>query len=720
MVLYLLLCLVSVFAGCGILGLIGVEVDRRSTLALTPVITLCFITVFMGGLVAGGFTVGEITPFAYTLCLGTAILGAFKHGRVVLMSWRALLILAGLPLLILLPSLAAGFANYSGGMCLDGWAYVAMGQSLQRHPLGAEGWLPPEAQFTGQFGTAIRFMSSAFLALLAPLSGAQNDTQDVFGRYVGWLFFVYGCACLFFAKAARLTRPLAWIFVLVTLLSGWSLKLVNANSVDNTLAICFLPAVFGIIMLMPGPSMRQGVLLGGIVSAGLYAYPESAPFTVTAVLAMGAQRLFAATNLLREFGRMSVAFLITIAVCIAPDVLQIARFYRGQVGAATGPAAARPGVSFYQLLSQPHYALPGYWGLTPDFVYQKYSGILDSYATALAGLLTLTAIAGTFLLLRRRSWSLPLFVAGMTAAYAICLLRLRYPYAAYKILVLAWFAIAYLVVVALGWISEILRLKSSIRPYAGIGLGSVLVAGLSGFFFLQQKIFYDSLPFKSMREFKKLAVLENLARGLPVAMVVKDTYANIWAIHFLRDTKLYMAGQYRGYMTKAAMDNSEPVDFGSIRYVVTESNTTFEKEFLLSKEGPYYVWDLGRNPWVIVTEIDNPAGLPLQGSEDSSLWIAKFYTELQILSRSATHATINGEFKVESATLGNAGQHVHIATSADFKEECLISSGRNSFSVPLRPGINKLLLRSAEQVPVLIHADHLRVQTEVNLAAKLP
>src|ERR1039457_1898340 len=103
MLLYLLLCLTSVLAGCGILTVLGVEVDRCNTLLLAPVITICSLVIFMGGLVAGGFSINEISPAAYLLCTGAAVLGAIRHGKTVLASWRGLLILAGLPLLILLP-----------------------------------------------------------------------------------------------------------------------------------------------------------------------------------------------------------------------------------------------------------------------------------------------------------------------------------------------------------------------------------------------------------------------------------------------------------------------------------------------------------------------------------------------------------------------------------------------------------------------------------------
>lgn len=373
----------------------------------------------------------------------------------------------------------------------------------------------------------------------------------------------------------------------------------------------------------------------------------------------------------------------------------------------TLPVGMRPGEGLYGSLSNPRYVLPGYWGLTPDFWFNKYSGSFDPYAKTLAWISTVAAVMGILLLVRRRCWSLPLFVMGMTAAYAICLMHLRYAYAASKFGVLAWFAVAYMVVIALEWIYEILDRRSSRWANASIGVGAAFVAGMVGFFFLQQKILYELLPFKSVQEFRKVSPLENLARGLPVVMVVKETYANIWATHFLRDTKLQLAGQYRGYMAESAsMARAEPVDFEAVRYVVTDNPATFDQRVLFSREGPYYIWDLGPSAWVLVTEIDNPVGFPVS---ESSLWITKAYTSLQILSRTTTCAIISAGFRIGGASPEKGREMVHIASSGSFKMDHLLSSGANSFSIPLQPGLNKILLSSAEKDPVTIYAEHLSV-----------
>lgn len=710
MVLYLLVCLTSVLAGCGILTLLGVVVDRSSTLALSPLVTLCSVTVLMGGLVAGGFTLAQMAPLIILLCLGAAAFGMVRHGNMIRRSWLSLSILMILPLLLLRPLLHAGFANYLGGNGMDGWGYVTGGQTLQQYSLGTEGWLPLQAQYSSQFQKASRFISYGFLGLLAPLSGAQSDTQDVFGRYVGWLLFVYGATCSFFAKAALLKRPLAWTFVFLAVLSGWTLRLISANNVDNTLAISFLPAVLGILMMMPAPSLPYGILLGGIVSAGLYDYPESVPFTLAAILAVVVQKIIAnpdSIRIARDYRRMGTVFLITIAVCVSPYFLEIVAFYRLQLMLGTQPIGTRPGESLYSSLLNPRYALPNFWGLTPDFWFNKYSGSIDPYATAMAWILTIAALTGLLLLVRRGHWGVPLFVVGMTAAYVFCATRLHYSYAVSKFGVLERFASVFLVVVGLEWIFQLVSRLSPRWAYAFSGLGLFLLAVMSGFFLLEQKIFTKTLLFRSVQEFRKVSALEHLARDLPIAMVVRETYANMWATHFLRDTKLYVAGQYRGYMAASpSMPRAERVDSSDIRYVVTDSETTFSKEFLLSQEGPYYIWDLKQAPWAFITEVDNSAGVPVT---ESSLWITKADSELQIVSRSATAAHIRGDFSIADALPAQTHQRVHITNTMGWAKDIVLSSGSNSFCLPLQPGLNKLLIRSTEKEPLTIHSEHVFV-----------
>lgn len=711
MVLYLVLCLISVLAGCGILTLIGVDVDLDTNLFLAPVITLCSLAILMGGLVAGGFSIGEITPAIFALCLAAAAFGAVRHGKTVLASWRSLLILGALPLLILLPAIVEGIENYSGGLCMDGWAYVTVGQSLQGYPLGSEGWLPLGVQYAARFGKETRFISFSFLALLAPLSGEHNDTQEVLGCYLGWLFFLYGSACLFFARAARLARPLDWMLVFLATLSGWTLKLINANSVDNTLAMCFLPAAIGVLVLIPRPSLRHGIVLGAILAAGLYAYPESWAFTIAAVLAIGAQKLIAAPHLFREYVRMGAAALITIVICILPNASQIATFFWGEVSAMGRAVGTRPGEGFYLLLSTPGYILTGYWGLTPDFPGQKYSGRYDVYANVTAYILTAAALVGLILLLRRRRWSLALFAVAMSAAYLTFLRYLHYPYAAYKVLVLTWFLIAYTVVITTEYIWQALGSSSRRSAHAAVGAGFGLLASVVFLFLIQERVFYKSLPFKSLREFRKVSAVENLAPHRPVAMIVDDSYANIWAVHFLRKTKLYLANQYRGYMVgnDTLLARSEPADPADIRYVVTDNERSFKAEWLLSKAGPYYVWDCGRGPWTLVTEIINPFGLENGAGTEPSFWIAKTYTEIQMLSRAAITAIVSAEFTFQGSSAEKPEQRVRVATGSGFETESSIGEGMHSIAVPLNSGVNRLLLRSVEKAPLLIRASHLSV-----------
>jgi hypothetical protein len=709
MILYLLLCLVSVLAGCGILTLIGLDVDRRNSLFLAPVLSLSAVAIFMGGLVAGGFSVGEITPAAYILCFGAAVLGAIRHGKTVLASWRALLIIAVLPVLILLPSIVEGFENYSGGLCMDGWSYVTFAQSLQRHALGADGWLPVDVQYAAYFGKATRFISCAFLAFLAPLSGEHNSAQEVLGRYLGWLFFVYGSACLFFAKAVRLNRSMAWVLVFLATLSGWMLKIINANSVDNALALCLLPAALGVLFLMPAPSMQHGIVIGVMLATVLYAYPESSPFTIVAILAMAAQRMIEVRHQLHEFGRMGIALLVTVGGCIFPFASGIASFFHWEATLAGGAVGSRPGEPFYHSLSAPGYILPGYWGLTPDFdgplIAETYLSHYNLYAVVVASILTLAALFGVSLLLRRREWSLPLFTASMTTAYVVALVHFRYPYAAYKVLLLTWPFIVYEVIVAAEWVWEDLSKRPSgwsHRAVAAVWVG--LIMAIVGSFLLQERIFYDSLPFKSVREFRKVSAVENLARGSAVAMVVNETYANIWGVYFLRDTKLYLAGQYRGYMvdTVPFLERSEPVDPSEIHFVVTDNERSFESERLFSRAGPYYIWDCRHGPWALLTKINNPNGV--EGGSDPFVWMGKGDTEFQVLSDAATSAVISAQFTLGPSLPGKTRQRMLVKVDG-FEQERVVENGEQSFTVPLQPGLNHVIFRSLEKATTFLPKD---------------
>jgi hypothetical protein len=111
-------------------------------------------------------------------------------------------------------------------------------------------------------------------------------------------------------------------------------------------------------------------------------------------------------------------------------------------------------------------------------------------------------------------------------------------------------------------------------------------------------------------------------------------------------------------------------------------------------------------------EIDNPFGMENSDSEHS-FWVAKAYTEIHILSRTATTAVISAEFKIQGASDENAQQRIRVATGAGFAEERVISDGLHSFAVPLQPGLNRILLRSMEKAPLLIRATRFSVSTPI-------
>jgi hypothetical protein len=145
------------------------------------------------------------------------------------------------------------------------------------------------------------------------------------------------------------------------------------------------------------------------------------------------------------------------------------------------------------------------------------------------------------------------------------------------------------------------------------------------------------------------------------------------------------------------------VDPSNIHFVVTDSERSMESKRLLSKIGPYYVWDCRHGPWVLLTAINNPNGL--EGVPGAPfIWMGRGDTELQILSGTATSAVISAAFTLGPSLPGKARQRM-LVKGDGFDEERVIGNGEQSFTIPLRPGLNRVLLRPLEKPSLFLPND---------------
>ena len=98
----------------------------------------------------------------------------------------------------------AGLSQYILGPG-DRWSYVAYGQYLWEGLKGTEGGLAPLYQYASHLSRT-RFVSSAMLAFLSPMTGAAGDTQAAAGEFVAWTLFVFGASCAALADGLGIRR----------------------------------------------------------------------------------------------------------------------------------------------------------------------------------------------------------------------------------------------------------------------------------------------------------------------------------------------------------------------------------------------------------------------------------------------------------------------------------------------------------------------------------
>ena len=703
MTLFLLVCLFSVLLGGGLLSVFRQALDIEDVLLLAPVASLSFWTLLLGVLVAGGFSAGQVAPWIYALCTVIALHWIIRGPRPARSAWLPLILPVALSLITLLPLLLHGFVNFPGGASLDGWGYVAAGQSLEDRSLGDQGWLSPENQFAATIATG-RFISSAFLAFLAPLSGLHRDVQEVSGIYVAWLLFVFGSSCLFFARSHGLKGSQRWLFLAVVVISGWTLKMVSANNFDNALALSFLPALAGIVRVSIPERTGLAVLAGLMFAAAVVSYPELTPFIGVGVLLVGIQRVRLRGFSVRPALRFATILAAVVCFCLLPFIVRVVNFFWRQFSASGRPIGFRPGELFFPSLSQPGTLLASYWGLIPDFWNAPGSslfGIYNVFAAAVSLILIAISLIGAVALIRRHEWNWPIFAAIMSAVYCMFLFHNRYNYAGYKVLLTSWFAIIYLLVIGFGVVGTRLpRLKTAMLV---IG-----IAGLFGSFALQDYMFYLSLPVKSFQAYRDLAPLKNLAQGKPIGVIVDNTYNNIWAVHFLRNLELYLAGEYRGYMNgeevAPAVKRSTEVNPADIRFVLTDDAHSFDSSRLFWTEGPFYLWDCERKPWLLPISATGPNGSVLARGGRFQL-SPNTQIEARVLAGADSNALIIASGALDSGATGNPAPRIEITNeAAGFQAEFPVT-GTTAFTIPVVAGLNRIGFQQptepSQKAPVL-------------------
>ena len=366
MILFLLLCIVSVLAGFGVLAALGLKMDRGSAWLLAPGVCLTCWALALGIGVSLGSPVRLLALPFWVATAAASVFGAWRaRGTLTREVAEPLLMAAALPMVVMVFDFLHGVGNYIGGPAMDGWSHVAFGQYLWEMTKGAQGHFAPLYQYATHLNRA-RFIATALLAVVSPLAGEPGDTQAAAGYFVAWSLFVFGASCAFVARANGLRRPWLLAFCALAVMSRWVVGAVQIHNYDNLIAISFLPVTMGMAQALPRPDWRGAVTFGGVLAAAICTYPEMAAFVILGGALSIARRASAeaqpgtrAAWLAVAAGGGAVAMLLLL-----PASSDLLWFLSNQFGAATAAAGARAGEGYFPDLLRLRDWGPAFWGLS--------------------------------------------------------------------------------------------------------------------------------------------------------------------------------------------------------------------------------------------------------------------------------------------------------------------------------------------------------------------
>ena len=280
----------------------------------------------------------------------------------------------------------------------------------------------------------------------------------------------------------------------------------------------------------------------------------------------------------------------------------------------------------------------------------------------------------------------------------------EYSYGAYKLILLNWWAMVFVVILGVDSLSALPRLSVNFK-----GLVKGLSVGLFVVFFCLNAtmvLYKDrSLRYKSVLPFKKVAEIEDIVGAGPVAVAVNDHIANEWAVYFLRNMPISLA-QYRAYMAQTHvvpfMQRARGVDITKVRYALTDNEESFPKLDLLWEGGPYYLWRLRESLWIQPTEIRNPNGLE-RLSGKPFFWIGKGDTEIDLLSTANGTATIFAEFLLGPSLPDKPDRRLLLLTDKGYQANIIIAkNGPQEIAVPVIKGKNRIILQPLDRPSVAV------------------
>jgi len=703
---YLLLCVISIFTGRGIIRLIGIKVEPRVSFYLAPVATLCFWAILLGFGISIGLTVKDLRLFIWIFTLMLAIVGFWRRDfHFLKRDWPIMFIVLMAPLFLMAPYFSKGVTSYLGSLSLDGWSYIAYGQYLLDYPLGTEGGLSPLAQYAAHLSVT-RFIGPAMIGLFTFITGYDAGTQAASGLFLSWTLFVFASSCAFVVTVKKMERVLIPFYVGSCVFCGWLMNLLLVNNYDNALALSFLPSFAGVFGLLDPHDKRWSFIIAGLAIAVLYCYPEMSPFIFGGMFLFFLQRFVSERKNIKAWIITLMCAVVLVTIGMIPLYRDLVKFFINQVGMALASSGARPGGNaFAELLNFPSLIM-AYWGFrnAPSSIGIKLSEMWFFICFLLSLVLYILSILGIFELFRRKEWGIATMIIILFAGAMHMIFGLKYSYGAYKLILLNWWTMPFIVIIGTNRILVSVSTRSSFKRIAnGCAVGIFLLfISLNATMLIAR---YKISSYKNIFPFKKLEEVEKIVAPEPIIVSVNDIIANEWAVYFLRDIPMHLT-EYRAYMAQSHvipfMQRSRRIDIKSVRYALTDSKDSFPQSSLVWAGGPYYLWNLKKDRWIKLTGIKNRNGLETIDGQPF-FWIGKSDTEIHLLSTRNGTAVIHGDFILGPSLPDKPDRHLLVLTDKGYQSYITISkNGPHSISVPIHIGKVRIILRPLDRPSVAV------------------
>ncbi len=583
--LYLFVCAISTLAGFGLIRLLRLKTTTTDVL-LAPIVTLVFW--ILGAGVSGGLRIPIqfVAGWFWSVTLVLAIYGLIRlrsRLRRVDLLW---ILCAILPMLTMGRYFANGLTDYLGSVLPDGWSYIAFGQYLWEYPRGTVGGLAPLYQYAAHLSDT-RFIAAAMLGFFSPLVHA-GDTQVVSSLFQAWGLNTIACAVAFFLVTAKYETPIVVTATALSVVSGWMANLVWANNFDNELALVYMPALAGILLILNERDWRWWFLLGGLTASIWYTYPELAMVIMAGATVIALPRLWSERKEWRDWFK-GAGLAIAVAILFMLPLLGTLLTFIQMQFAVTVSGGARPGEGVFGGLVSRQFLPAAFWGLGGEHQFESNRDLLNTSSFTFLVL----GILGLFRLWKERRWGLIATCMVLTTGILYYIFLQRYSYGAYKLLIVNWWCLAITLTAGAEWVLASL-FRQVWRPGRVIGL--TLLMCVSAAIVLEHETHFGNRA-QDANYFRQINAAKRIAQRQPIQVLIDDWIANEWAVYYLRDVPIDLE-EYRMYMAQAHvvpfMQRATLIDPGTIHYRLTDAR--FEQDARnggwrkMWSGGPYTLW----------------------------------------------------------------------------------------------------------------------------------